>query len=75
MRASVLEENEAEQIAAALASKYGEDALDFVRSRADRAQSVGDDLAYGAWCSVFDATATVLVRRHESAALTADDAA
>jgi hypothetical protein len=52
MTDSVLEFEEAQRIAAELAEKYGDDALDFVRGRALRAQSVGDELAYQAWRSV-----------------------
>ena len=55
MSHGLLETAEAERIAGELAAKYGGDALDFVRSRAARAQSVGDDLAYGAWLSVLGA--------------------
>jgi hypothetical protein len=60
MTNTVLEDEEANRIAAELAAKYGNDALEFVRSRAERAQSVGDELAYGAWQSVLDATEALL---------------
>ena len=60
MHANLLEENEAQRIAAKLAAKYGADALAFARSRAERAREVGDELAYSAWRSVLDATALVL---------------
>jgi hypothetical protein len=60
MTDTVLEDEEANRIAAELAAKYGNDALEFVRSRAERAQSVGDELAYGAWQSVLDATEALL---------------
>jgi hypothetical protein len=53
---TVLEFDEAERIAGELVDKYGDDALDFVRSRAERARSVGDDLAYEAWRAVMAAT-------------------
>jgi hypothetical protein len=53
---TVLEFDEAERIAGELTEKYGDDALDFVRSRAERARSVGDDLAYEAWRAVMAAT-------------------
>jgi hypothetical protein len=60
MTDTVLEDEEANRIAAELAAKYGNDALEFVRSRAERAQSVGEELAYGAWQSVLDATEALL---------------
>ena len=60
MTDTVLEEDEADRIAAELAAKYGNDALEFVRSRAERAQAVGDELAYDAWQSVLDATEALL---------------
>jgi hypothetical protein len=60
MTDTVLEDEEANRITAELAAKYGNDALEFVRSRAERAQSVGDELAYGAWQSVLDATEALL---------------
>jgi len=60
---TVLEFEEAERIANELTEKYGDDALDFVRSRAERAQSVGDDLAYQAWRSVMAATKALLSQR------------
>ena len=59
MTDSVLEFEEAQRIAAELAERYGDDALDFVRGRAERAQSVGDELAYQAWRSVMAATETL----------------
>lgn len=60
MTETVLEDEEADRIAAELAAKYGNDALEFVRSRAERAQSVGDELAYDAWQAVLDATEALL---------------
>lgn len=60
MTDTLLEDDEAERIAGELTAKYGNDALDFVRSRAERAQSVGDELAYAAWLSVLDAMETLL---------------
>lgn len=60
MTSSVLEENEAERIASALTTKYGAEALDYVRARAERAQQVGDELAYDAWLCVLDATESLL---------------
>ena len=60
---SLLEVDEAERIAEDLAAKYGEDAISFVRARADRAQEVGDELAFGAWQTVLDAARTLLARR------------
>jgi hypothetical protein len=60
---TVLEFEEAERIAAELAEKYGDDALDFVRSRADRAKAVGDELAYQAWRSVMAATRALLAQK------------
>jgi hypothetical protein len=62
-----LEDQEAERIAADLADKYGADALGYVATRAEQAQSVGDDLAYSAWQTVRDATALVLGRKGLSA--------
>jgi 4-diphosphocytidyl-2C-methyl-D-erythritol kinase len=56
MPASLIDDDEAQRIAAQLAAKYGADALAFVQSRAARALAVGDELAYSAWCSVRDAT-------------------
>jgi hypothetical protein len=60
---TVLEFDEAERIAGELMEKYGDDALDFVRSRAERARSVGDDLAYEAWRAVMAATRALLAQR------------
>jgi len=60
---TVLEFDEAERIAGELMEKYGDDALDFVRSRAERARSVGDDLAYEAWRAVMGATRALLAQR------------
>ncbi len=40
--------------------KYGSDALGYVQARAERAQEVGDDLAYDAWLCVLDATESLL---------------
>jgi hypothetical protein len=65
MTASLLEDDEAERIAGDLAAKYGEDAISYVRARADRAQEVGDELAWNAWQAVLDATETLL-SRHEA---------
>lgn len=63
---SLLAEDEAERIAEDLTAKYGEDAISFMQARADRAQEVGDELAWGAWQAVLDA-AQSLLGRHESA--------
>jgi hypothetical protein len=60
---TVLEFDEAERIAGELVDKYGDDALDFVRSRAERARSVGDDLAYEAWRAVMAATRALRAQR------------
>ena len=65
MTTSLLEDDEAERIAGDLAAKYGEDAIPYVRARADRAQEVGDELAWSAWQAVLDATESLL-SRHES---------
>ncbi len=65
MTSSLLEDDEAERIAGDLAAKYGEDAIPYVRARADRAQEVGDELAWSAWQAVLDATESLL-SRHES---------
>lgn len=67
MQSNLLEENEAERIAAELAAKYGTDALGYVETRAEQAQSVGDELAYSAWQSVRDATETLLGRKRWAA--------
>lgn len=53
---NLVDEEEATRIAEELTAKYGAEAIDFVLSRADRARSIGDDLAYGAWQSVLQAT-------------------
>jgi len=63
MTTALLETDEAERIAEDLAAKYGDDAISFVRARADRAQEVGDELAYGAWQAVLGATESLLARR------------
>ncbi len=63
MTTALLETDEAERIAGDLAAKYGEDAIPYVRARADRAQEVGDELAYDAWQAVLDATESLLARR------------
>ena len=55
---SLLEEEEAQRIAGEIAERYGTDALPYVRARAERARSVGDDLAYGCWQSVEAVLAT-----------------
>jgi len=68
MQSDLLAENEAERIAAELADKYGADALGYVATRAEQAQSVGDELAYCAWQSVRDATALLLGRKRLPAA-------
>lgn len=60
MQANLLEASEAARIATTLAMKYGSDALGYVRARAERAQEVGDDLAYDAWLCVLDATESLL---------------
>ncbi len=56
MQQHLLERDEADRIAGDLADKYGADALAYVHARAERAHEVGDDLAYGAWRSVLEAT-------------------
>lgn len=48
----LLEDEEASRIAAELAAKYGLDAIEHIRMRADQARSVGDELAHGAWQAV-----------------------
>jgi hypothetical protein len=63
MTTTLLETDEAERIAEDLAAKYGEDAIPYVRARADRAQEIGDELAYDAWQAVLDATESLLSRR------------
>jgi hypothetical protein len=60
MTDTVLEVDEADRIAAELAAKYGDDAIEFVLSRAERAQAVGDELAYDAWQAVLEATEALL---------------
>jgi hypothetical protein len=60
MTDTLLEDDEAERIAGELTAKYGNDALEFVRARAERAQEVGDELAYAAWEAVRDATENLL---------------
>jgi len=40
------------RIARELAAKYGDDALAYVKSRADRATEVGDELALDIWKQV-----------------------
>ena len=52
---SLVDEEEAARIAAGLTAKYGADAVDFVCARAERALSVGDDLAHASWLTVLDA--------------------
>jgi hypothetical protein len=56
MEQQLLEREEADRIAGELADKYGAEALTYVLARAERAHAVGDDLAYGAWRSVLEAT-------------------
>jgi hypothetical protein len=56
----LLESDEADRIAGELADKYGTDALAYVHARAERAHAVGDDLAYGAWQSVLEATISLV---------------
>ena len=65
---TVLEFDEAERIAGELVDKYGDDALDFVRSCAERARSVGDDLADEAWRAVMAATTGRCARKSSRAA-------
>jgi fumarylacetoacetate (FAA) hydrolase family protein len=60
MTTPLIDNEEAERIAAELAAKYGRDALQYVQARAERAQEVGDELAYGAWQSVLGATQALL---------------
>jgi hypothetical protein len=57
---NLVDAEEAARIAEELIEKYGNEALDFVNSRAERASEVGDDLAYAAWQNVLDATQTLL---------------
>ncbi len=64
MPSNLLSTTEAERIAVELAAKYGNEALDYVETRAEQAQSVGDELAYSAWQSVRGATETLLGRKH-----------
>jgi hypothetical protein len=67
MGSTLLDQAEAARIAGELAAKYGADALDHARARAECAQSVGDELAFGAWQSVLDATERLLGRRSRAA--------
>jgi hypothetical protein len=60
MASSVIEDEEAERIAGELAAKYGSDAIEFVRNRAEVAQSVGDEVAWAAWQSVLEFTETLV---------------
>ena len=62
MMSHLLEESEAQRIAAELTAKYGDEVLDYVRARAERAQSIGDELAHEAWRCVLDATQSLLDR-------------
>lgn len=63
MTEALLDDEEAARIAEELAAKYGSEALDYVRDRAERAHSVGDELAFGAWQTVLGATAELLGRK------------
>ena len=60
MSDTLLDDDEAERIAGELTAKYGDDALEFVRSRAERAKEVGDELAYAAWQAVRGAMEALL---------------
>jgi hypothetical protein len=57
-----MEAPDAAQIARTLTEKYGIDALAFAHQRAERAASVGDELALAAWHSVIAATQNLLWR-------------
>lgn len=47
------DENEVLRVAQELSAKYGhDDAITFVKGRADRASEIGDDLAYDIWKQV-----------------------
>ena len=53
---------DAAQIARTLTEKYGSDALAFAHQRAERAASIGDELALAAWRGVIAATQNLLRR-------------
>ncbi len=63
MVSSLLDDEEAERLAGELAIKYGREAVDYVHSRAERALSVGDELAYEAWQRVLEATRELIERK------------
>ena len=67
MHPNLLAKDEVERIATELAAKYGSDALGYVETRAEQAQSVGYELAYSAWQSVRDATESLLGRKRWAA--------
>ena len=49
---SLYNDGEVLRIARDLSAKYGNDAIAYVKNRADRASEVGDDLAYDIWKQV-----------------------
>jgi hypothetical protein len=49
---SPCDDGEVLRIAQDLSAKYGRDAFAFVKSRADRAHEIGDELAYDIWKNV-----------------------
>lgn len=53
---------ETARIAEDLAAKHGRAALSLARARASRAREIGDDLAYGAWAAVLEATSELMGR-------------
>jgi triphosphoribosyl-dephospho-CoA synthetase len=56
------DKSEARRIAEDLVSKYGADAADYVRARAERAVNIGDEIAQAIWHRVLAATAELLQR-------------
>jgi hypothetical protein len=59
---STFDDDEARRIAEDLTGKYGGDALDYVRGRAERAVEIGDEIAQGIWRKVMTATSELLRR-------------
>jgi hypothetical protein len=68
---SLVDEEEAARIAAELTAKYGADATDFVRARAERAAAVGDELAEAAWYTIFTALLSAVPAHDPALALAA----
>ncbi|HLI21593.1 MAG TPA: hypothetical protein VKV32_10775 [Stellaceae bacterium] len=56
------DDSEARRIAADLMGKYGNDAIDYVLSRTERAVEIGDDIAQAIWRKVLAATSELLRR-------------